>query len=409
MWPSVIAGGLEAVSGLASGALSYFTDKNLARQSQANTQKNMRLQSDLEQQSIRNSTANLRAAGLNPALATGATPVNVTPAASPIPNGSGRFNFGNVADSVLAGLSKEAEIQNVESATEVNEANADKLKEETREKRIENAREESRDRLVGNSMNIFLDEMKGTTDNPFIRGYIEAVQSDEEPADIGTLKGFSELFFDFSQRERDRELDYIAKEMDKEVLRRRLSDDESVEALVKQPYDERVALYKRVALANMQIYSLASEASLTEDKRELIRRQIDHLAQDIRSLYHRDPAAMYEAGDTSALLMSIGHEGLMRAADGFGFGAGAAVAGRLGGRPNAQALKTRLDVGNARAAKQTEVFRIGFDKAKREQPKQLKVARLRKELEQMRSNERYFKPEVYRKKLDELMRAKYGM
>lgn len=404
-WPAVVAAGVAAAGATGNGVLSYYTDKNLHRQAQADTQKNMVLASHLEQQSIRNYTSNLRAAGLNPALATGAQPVTVGSPASPAVAGSGKFDYSSVAPAFLEGLGKKAEIENTESATEVNEANAQKLEEETREKKIQNDREESRDRIISEQVDNYLNEMKDRTDDPFIRGLIESVQRGEGIRDVGALHGFCDLFFDFSQRERDRELDYIAKEMDKEVLRRQFEED-TLTALAKRPYDERIALYKRVALMNMQIYSLAADASLTENKRELIQKQVEHLEQEVQSMYHRDPAAMYQAGDTSALVVGASYEAIVRAADGFGFGTGAALASRLGGRAPG-AMKTRLDVGEARAARQTEVFRQAMKKG--EQPKQLEVARLRKELEQMKSNEKYFKPEVYRKKLDELMRVKYGI
>lgn len=361
-WPAVVAAGIAAGASTSNGFASYYTDKNLHRQAQADTQKNMRLAAELEQESIRNSTVNLRAAGLSPALATGSTGVTVGSPASPVVAGSGKFDYSGVAPAMLEGLGKKAEIENTESATKVNEANTQKLAEETREKKIQNDREESRNRIISEQVDSYLNEMKDRTDDPFIRGLIESVQRGEGIRDVGALHGFSELFFDFSQRERDRELDYIAKEMDKEVLRRQFEED-TLTALAKRPYDERIALYKRVALMNMQIYSLASEASLTENKRELMQKQVKHLEQEIQSMYHRDPAAMYQAGDTSALVVGASYEAIMRAADGFGFGSGAALASRFGGRATG-ALRTRLETGSVKAAKQTRQVQKGLTDAR---------------------------------------------
>lgn len=78
-----MAGFLEGVAGfggsvvdkLVDNAISYYTQKNQQAQAQANTQKNMRLQQQLEDQSWYNriamSTSALKAAGLSPVLATG--------------------------------------------------------------------------------------------------------------------------------------------------------------------------------------------------------------------------------------------------------------------------------------------------------------------------------------------------
>lgn len=67
--------GAAATEKLLDNAISYYTQKNLNAQQQANTQKNMRLQAELEDQSwynrIAKSTSALRDAGLSPALATG--------------------------------------------------------------------------------------------------------------------------------------------------------------------------------------------------------------------------------------------------------------------------------------------------------------------------------------------------
>lgn len=78
-----MTGFIEGLAGFGSSVtekmldngIQYYTNKNLARQAQANTQKNMRLQQSLEDESwynrIARSTGALKAAGLSPVLATG--------------------------------------------------------------------------------------------------------------------------------------------------------------------------------------------------------------------------------------------------------------------------------------------------------------------------------------------------
>lgn len=351
----------------------------------------------------------LKAAGINPALAvSGQVPVGQSPSALGTAGGAGFTPGTDSLAPASAALQARKQMEMTDSEIELNKSTAAKNRSEARQVDIENKHSESQDSLLSSSMRTFLTEMVETTDNDFIRGYLEKTLEENKEFDAGSVRGFSEMFFEFSQKERDRELDYIAKEMDKKVKLRALSDDAIAESVARRPYDERIEMYKRMALMNMQIYSLAAESSLTENKREHLRAQVANLNAMTTKLYHSDPAAMWQAGDYSAFFSSLAYDGVNSAANGFGFGAGAALGSRLGGNATG-ALRTRLDAGASAGKAQTEVFQ-GALKGKKPQPKQLQVSRLSKELAKMRSDgTKYLKPKVYHEKLDELMRAKYGI
>lgn len=350
----------------------------------------------------------LKRAGINPALAvSGQVPVGQSTALAT--SGTGHMVPGT--DSLApaaAALQAKKQMDILDSEVELNKSTAEKNRSEAHQVDIENKHSESQDAMLSSSMRSFLGEMADSTDNPFIRGFLEKTLEENQEFDLGSVRGFSEMFFEFSQRERDRELDFIAKEMDKKVKRMALADNAVAEAIARKPYDDRVELYKRVALMNMQIYSLAAESSLTEDKREHLQAQIAQLKQLTTSIYHSDKAALWQAGDYSAFFSQLGYDGVAEAAHGFGFGAGAALGSRLGGSVTG-AFQSRMATAGAAGKAQTEVFQ-GALKGKTPQPKQLQVARLRKELATMKSDgTKYLKPKVYQDKLDELMRAKYGI
>lgn len=376
-------------------------------------QKTMASQQIRELQNLQNSPSayiqGLKKAGINPALlASGQIPVGQSTALATSGSGHAVPGTSGALQAASAAVMAKKQSDLLSSEVELNESTAAKNRSEARQVDIENQHSESRDSLLSSSMRAFLTEMVETTDNDFIRGYLEKMLEENKEFDAGSVRGFSEMFFEFSQKERDRELDYIAKEMDKKVKRLALADDAIAESIARRPYDDRVELYKRMALMNMQIYSLAAESSLTENKREHLQAQVANLNAMTTKLYHSDPAAMWQAGDYSAFFSALAYDGVNSAANGFGFGAGAAFGSRVGGTASG-ALRTRLDAGSSAGKAQTEVFK-GALKGKSPQLKQSQVARLRKELAAMKSDgTKYLRPKVYQDKLDELMRAKYGM
>ena len=264
-------------------AIQYFNQKKLNRQAQSDTQENMQLQKDLNLQqqydSISSYTSALRRAGLNPALAS-SSPIQ----AQGVSSAAG--NAGQAAkpeNSLPATLEAANALAHQESEIENLKANTDLQKEETREKKIKNNREVSKDSLVSASFMSNVQAIAESTDNPFIRGFCEDFleRVGEKDFNLGAYEAFNETFFNMSQRERDRELDYKAKEMDKKVLSLQYENG-AAQALADMPKAQRLQIYRNVALMGAQIAQLNAETSLTEDKRAAIRASIDKLGHDVK-------------------------------------------------------------------------------------------------------------------------------
>lgn len=118
--------GSSAAEKLLDTGLQYYSQKNLNEQAQANTQKNMRLASDLalrnQYQSIVNTPMAMRAAGLNPALMNQGVST-IAGVGSPIAGPSGqmsRASSSTYAENVLAAKQMallQAQIENIKADT----------------------------------------------------------------------------------------------------------------------------------------------------------------------------------------------------------------------------------------------------------------------------------------------------
>lgn len=341
---AMAAGGASIVGDQINAAVQYYNQKKLNRQAQSDTQENMKLQKqlNLKQQydSIKQYTGALRAAGLNPALAS----------SSPIQAQGVGFAGGSSGEAAMPNNSLPAALEaanalslqtaqkdNLEESTRNIAANTDKVKAETEKVKVDTKRTsqdvqhvESRDKALSPALRSELSEMRNKTENPFMRGFLDDFLEKNTEMDLGTLQAFNDTWFELSQRERDRELDYVAKEMDKKVLSMQYENG-AAEALADMPKATRLQIYRNMALMDSQIAQLDAETSLTEDKRAAIRSSVDKMAQEVQSLLHHDPAAMWHAGDISGLGVMLGYEGIQSLAHGAGFGAGVAAGSRFAG------------------------------------------------------------------------------
>lgn len=132
---SILAGlaagaGLGVVQGSLGSVIQYHNQKALNEQAQRNYERNLRLQQKLNLQSsfqqVANSTAALRAAGISPVVATGAN-FNAPAVSAPMQSSSAAMPNFDVVGGV--GAAKELSLvdsqkANVDSATELNKANA---------------------------------------------------------------------------------------------------------------------------------------------------------------------------------------------------------------------------------------------------------------------------------------------
>ena len=315
---------LGAGAGVMESTFGYYNQKNLARQQQANYQKNLKLSQKLnieaQKKAIEQSTTALKNAGLSPVLAAGGD-FSAPAASAPLGSASAppvHFDFA----SALA-ASKEADL--LKSQEKLNEAAAKKAEAEAKSTEIENEHTEHQDKALGAVTHQLLEEMYQNTDNPFMRGFLDTYMgATSDRFNLGDYEAFNKAWFEFSQRERDRELDFIQKEFDKRVLQMQYENGAAA-ALADMPKAKRYEIYTAVHQMNANIARLDAETSLTEDQRANLRAQTSKLGQEVMSIFHSDPAAMYKAGDMSALLVGLGYDAVKAAAAGAGFAAGAAV------------------------------------------------------------------------------------
>lgn len=348
---SFAAFGLGAAEKIYDSVNSYWQNKNLARQQQANTRKNMKEQAELEQQGMYNSivqsTSALKAAGLNPAVA-----ANGGFAAQPSVSHTEALPHADMSHVNAAELAVGHELNR--SQIELNEAAAEKTHAEANKLKIQNSREQHLDSSLSSNALSMLSEMRESTDNPFMRGFLDTfIDSTSHDFNLGDYEAFNKLWFEMSQKERDRELDFIQKEFDKKVLQEQYENGAAA-ALADMPKAKRFEIYAAVHQMNANIARLNAETSLTEDQRSKLRAETSKLGQEVMSIFHSDPAAMYKAGDISSLLVSLGYDAVKAASAGAGFAAGARLAGAGAVKPGigaAGSFARGLGSGTLKAAK----------------------------------------------------------
>lgn len=324
-WSTVIGG----IGGnLINNAIQYYTQKNQQKQAQANTRKNMKEQAELEDVSwynrIANSTAALKAAGLSPVLATGQTQ-----GAAAVSHSEGMPQVGTPSGGV--DLVNAAMLNN--SQKELNEAAAKKANAEAEATEIKNRHAEHQDFALSVGMRDMVTEMRDSTDNPFMRGFLDSyLDATSGEYNLGDYEAFNKMWFDFSQKERDRELNFIQTEFDKRVLQMQFENGAAA-AVADMPKAKRYELYASINQMNANIARLNAETALTVDQRDKIRAEIGKLGQEVLHLLHSDPAAMYNAGDTMSLLVGLGYDALKGISTGAGFAIGAKALGKGAGNP----------------------------------------------------------------------------
>ena len=130
MYETVAQGALAEITSfardMANATVQYYNQRRLNRQAQVDTQQNMRLQKDLNLQqqfdSVRNYTSALRAAGLNPALASGGVQMaqGVSSAAGNAGQAALPENSAPAYMQAYASMAKqESDIENIKANTEL--------------------------------------------------------------------------------------------------------------------------------------------------------------------------------------------------------------------------------------------------------------------------------------------------
>lgn len=312
---------------------NYVTSNALDAESQNRSfnynQKSAKAQQIRELQNLQNSPSayvqGLKRAGINPALlASGQIPVGQS-TALPV-SGTAHMSPGTTGalQGASAALMVQKQMEMTDSEIDLNRSQTHKNEAEAKEKDIENSHKESYDKALSSSFQSMLTEMKDSTENPYMKGFLEEFLFNSENIDMGVFRAFNDTWFGLSQKERDRELDYIVKEMDKKVLSMQYSNG-AAEALADMPKAQRFQIYRNMALMSAQIASLNAETSLTEDKRSAIKASIEKLGQETLSILHHDPAAMWNAGELSSLGVMLGYDGIKAGMVGAGYAVGSAA------------------------------------------------------------------------------------
>ena len=278
-------------------ALQYYSQKNLNRQQQANYQKNLKLAASLDitnqRKAIEQSTQALRNAGLSPVLA--ASGNFSAPAVSAAMGTAGQMSMSGASLPQQMKAEDQREMledskENLKSQTLLNKAAAAKAQAEADSTNLNVKHGKSFDTAISPAFTSMLSEMKDSTENPYMKGFLEEFLENNSEVDLGTLKAFNASWFELSQKERDRELDFIAKEMDKKVMSMQYSNG-AAEALADMPKAQRMQIYRNMALMSSQIASLNAETSLTEDKRNAIKASVEKLGQETLSILHHNQAS----------------------------------------------------------------------------------------------------------------------
>lgn len=372
-----VIGGAGAFAGnLVNNAIQYYTQKNQQRQAQANTQKNMRLQQQLEDESwnnrIVNSTAALKAAGINPALAAGATQGSA--AVSHSENMPQVSAPSGGADIVNAAMLTASQRDLNEAAAEKARADAQLSKQEVENKQQDIKESESRIVLNNQQQSMLVDLSKKYQTESLILGteYSRMLSEDSvahhalmdycnrriaDPSltesqrdfwtafraigarnkfDVGSLMAMNLYSLAWNSIE-DYEREVAARAILKQVQDLQVKDEGIIEVLANMPAYQANLIFGQTAEA------LQNAEFRKAYRKDLLPSEKDKLDEDVRVQKHNDPAGMLKDGDYTGFgIYTLGN--LLR----FGgtilaarqFGKGGSLSDPRGKQPNGQPKET---------------------------------------------------------------------
>lgn len=371
------AAGSEISAGvrdIGNAAIQYYNQKKLNRQAQTDTQQNMKLQKQLNLQqqfdSVRNYTSALRAAGLNPALASSG--VQMAQGVSSAAGNAGQAAMPeNSAPAYLqaynAVAKQESEIENTKANTELQKAETDLKKQEVENKQQDIKESQSRVDLNEQQSKMLTELAQKYGTESLILGteYDRMLKEDsfanaalmdlcnrriseassEASRDCWTslralgsngkfnsgslmaMKLFSEAWNSLDETETE----VGARAILRFVQSLQASDEEYLEAVARLPVYQAKLIFGQTAEA---FQNAAFRKAYRED---LLPTESDKLEEDIRIQKHNDPAGMLEDGDylgfgvyAGSALLRLG--GTILTARQFGHGS--ALSDPRGNQPN---------------------------------------------------------------------------
>lgn len=330
MFDPMTAAAIAYGAKLVDTGIQYFTNKNSQKQAQANTRKNMAEQVGLEDSSwynrIAKSTQALKAAGLSPALATGQAQgaAAATPTASPMPQVDKPSSQADFINSLSLN----------DSQKELNEAAARKANAEADEISLKNEHALSKDYFINTHLGHVLENLRDNAEDEFTRGFAESFINENRSVgnnikfDQGALDAFKSIFYDMERSKRAHYIEELTSHFDRKVMSMQLENGAAA-AVANFSKDKRRLIYKQMLQMDASISKLQSDVTLNDKQKEFLESQISRTGQEIQSMLHSDPVAMYNSGDIGDLAVKLGFEGTSQFLHGVGFGTGMAVGSKL--------------------------------------------------------------------------------
>lgn len=326
---------LSSIGGIIGGnivnnAIQYYTQKNQQRQAQSNTQKNMRLQQELEDESwynrIAQSTQALKAAGLSPVLATGATQGAAAVSHNEsMPQVSAPSGGADLVNSAML-VSSQRDLN--EAAAEKARAEAQLSKQEIENKQQEVKESESRIQLNNQQESMLVDLSKKYQIDSLILGteYSRMLSEDSvahhalmdycnrriaDPSltesqrdfwtafraigargkfDVGALMAMKLYSLAWNSIE-DYEREVAARAILKQVQDLQVKDEGIIEVLANMPAYQANLIFGQTAEA------LQNAEFRKAYRNDLLPSEKNKLDEDVRVQKHNDPAGMLKDGD----------------------------------------------------------------------------------------------------------------
>lgn len=379
-YTAIAAGATDFAEEMASSAVQYYNQKRLNRQAQTDTQQNMRLQKELNLQqqfdSVKTYTSALRAAGLNPALAS-SSPVqaqgvsssagNAGQAAKPTPNLPAALEAANNLKQ------QESQIENTRANTELQRAETALKDQEVQNRKQDVTESQSRVTLNEKQSEMLTELIQKYGTESLILGTEYDRMLNEDSVAHAALMEFCDRKIAGSTSEADRDfwsslraigrkgkftsaalmamklfsetwnsLDETETEVGARAILRfvqtlQASDDEYLETVARLPVYQAKLIFGQTAEA------FQNAAFRKAYRKDLLPAEADKLEEDVRIQKHNDPAGMLEDGDllgfgvyAGSALLRFG--GTILAARQFGRGSSNPSTGNLGkGSPSSTA------------------------------------------------------------------------
>lgn len=297
-----------AGSAAAQGVNQVFTDFN-RRQDEASAKRLADYNANLAQTAQRNSAKNMvegyKMAGLNPALVAGS---NFSAAIGSAPSVSHQSPQMSAPD--IAAL----EMSSAQSRL----ANAEAAKAEVEAERMRHEDAGSNNVLKSTAERILNDSSHPLSDND--KSYWESVKSAAEEGKFNVGDVQSQHNLENLIQNHSKTFDDVYSKLYSENLMKAYLNNNVPETMAKMKEGEFRQLAMTLGKISAETLKLNSDVTLNVAKQREIEAHIQELLAQAKSLYHGDIAAMWQAGDYSALLSKFTYDTAQQVLGFVGFG-----------------------------------------------------------------------------------------